>query len=40
MPQDKQDPIMTCYKLVTVEFKWFGLQTRVEKLTHSVWWGR
>ncbi|XP_076060255.1 phosphatidylinositol transfer protein vib isoform X1 [Oratosquilla oratoria] len=25
------DPLMTCYKLVTVEFKWFGLQTRVEK---------
>lgn len=23
-------PVMTCYKLVTVEFKWFGLQTRVE----------
>ncbi|RXG67054.1 Phosphatidylinositol transfer protein alpha isoform [Armadillidium vulgare] len=27
----KCDPVMTCYKLVTVEFKWFGLQTRVEK---------
>jgi hypothetical protein len=24
-------PIMVCYKLVTVEFKWFGLQSRVEK---------
>ncbi|XP_015038359.1 phosphatidylinositol transfer protein beta isoform isoform X1 [Drosophila pseudoobscura] len=24
------DPVMTCYKLVTCEFKWFGLQTRVE----------
>uniref|UniRef100_A0A1B6FGX0 Phosphatidylinositol transfer protein N-terminal domain-containing protein n=1 Tax=Cuerna arida TaxID=1464854 RepID=A0A1B6FGX0_9HEMI len=24
------EPVMTCYKLVTVEFKWFGLQTRVE----------
>ncbi|XP_011503545.1 PREDICTED: phosphatidylinositol transfer protein alpha isoform [Ceratosolen solmsi marchali] len=23
-------PIMTCYKLVTCEFKWFGLQARVE----------
>lgn len=22
------DPVMTCYKLVTVEFKWFGLQVR------------
>lgn len=20
------EPVMTCYKLVTVEFKWFGLQ--------------
>ncbi|XP_018907880.1 phosphatidylinositol transfer protein alpha isoform isoform X1 [Bemisia tabaci] len=28
--QDSSDPIMTCYKLVTVEFKWFGLQNRVE----------
>lgn len=24
------NPVMTCYKLVTVEFKWFGFQTRVE----------
>lgn len=23
-------PVMTCYKLVTVEFKWFGLQNKVE----------
>jgi len=23
-------PIMTCYKLVTVEFKWFGLQSKIE----------
>ena len=23
------DPVMTCYKLVTAEFKWFGLQVRV-----------
>lgn len=23
-------PVMCCYKLVTAEFKWFGLQTRVE----------
>ena len=22
--------MMTCYKLVTVEFKWFGLQNRIE----------
>jgi len=24
------DPVMTCYKLVTVKFKWFGLQRFVE----------
>jgi len=24
------DPVMTCYKLVTCEFKWFGLQSRIE----------
>jgi len=29
--RDHTQPIMCCYKLVTVEFKWFGLQTRVEK---------
>jgi hypothetical protein len=23
-------PVMTCYKLVTVEFKWFGIQSKVE----------
>jgi len=28
--QGMVDPVMTCYKLVTVEFKWFGLQNRVE----------
>ena len=28
-------PIMTCYKLVTCEFKWFGLQTRVENFIHK-----
>ncbi|XP_042858760.1 phosphatidylinositol transfer protein beta isoform-like [Penaeus japonicus] len=25
------EPVMTCYKLVTCEFKWFGLQTKIEK---------
>lgn len=25
------DPVMTCYKLVTCEFKWFGLQNRIEQ---------
>ena len=24
------EPVMTCYKLVTIEFKWFGLQSKVE----------
>jgi len=24
------EPVMTCYKLVTIEFKWFGLQNKVE----------
>jgi|ERR1711973_38498 len=28
--QQKVDPLMTCYKLVTAEFKWLGLQSRVE----------
>jgi hypothetical protein len=26
----KCEPVMTCYKLVYIEFKWFGLQSRVE----------
>ncbi|KAJ1677590.1 hypothetical protein EV182_005856, partial [Spiromyces aspiralis] len=30
------EPHMTCYKLVTAEFKWFGLQTFVEALIHKV----
>jgi hypothetical protein len=29
--RDSVQPVMCAYKLVTVEFKWFGLQTRVEK---------
>jgi len=28
--QEKADPVMCAYKLVTVEFKWWGLQTKVE----------
>ena len=24
------EPVMTCYKLVTIEFKWFGLQGQME----------
>ena len=29
--RDQVQPVMTCYKLVTVEFKWWGLQTKVEQ---------
>ena len=28
--REEVDPVMTCYKLVTIEFKWFGLQSKVE----------
>ena len=28
--------IMCAYKLVTIEFKWFGLQNNVEKLVQTV----
>ncbi|ORX62693.1 phosphatidylinositol transfer protein [Hesseltinella vesiculosa] len=28
--QQKVDPVMTCYKLVYIEFKWFGIQSRTE----------
>jgi len=27
---DQVKPVMTCYKLVTCEFKWLGLQTKIE----------
>lgn len=27
--RDRVNPVMTCYKLVTVEFKWFGLQVKI-----------
>ncbi|RHZ87793.1 hypothetical protein Glove_30g23 [Diversispora epigaea] len=30
------EPVMTCYKLVTVEFKWFGLQSKIEASIHNV----
>lgn len=34
--RDTTTPIMCAYKLVTVEFKWFGLQTKIEKfIQHS-----
>ncbi|KAJ2135275.1 hypothetical protein IW136_004333, partial [Coemansia sp. RSA 678] len=32
---DTCEPIMTCYKMVSVEFKWWGLQTAVEALIMS-----
>ncbi|KAF4522178.1 hypothetical protein B566_EDAN007324 [Ephemera danica] len=28
--RNEVDPVMTCYKLVTAEFKWFGFQGKVE----------
>jgi hypothetical protein len=28
--KNEVDPVMTCYKLVTAEFKWFGFQGKVE----------
>ncbi len=34
--RDHTQPLMCCYKLVTVEFKWFGLQGRVEKFIQQV----
>jgi hypothetical protein len=34
--QKTQTPVMCAYKLVTVEFKWFGLQGRMEKFIHGV----
>eukprot|EP00123_Amoebidium_parasiticum_P005499 comp16676_c0_seq1/m.14914 comp16676_c0_seq1/g.14914 ORF comp16676_c0_seq1/g.14914 comp16676_c0_seq1/m.14914 type:complete len:271 (-) comp16676_c0_seq1:307-1119(-) len=30
--KETTEPLMTSYKLVRVEFKWFGLQTQVEKV--------
>ncbi|KAG5459542.1 MAG: hypothetical protein BJ554DRAFT_44 [Olpidium bornovanus] len=32
------NPMMTCYKKVTVEFKWYGLQTKIENFIHKVVW--
>jgi len=29
------EPVMTCYKLVTVHFKWWGIQGKVENFIHS-----
>ena len=33
--QASADPVMTCYKLVTIQFKWWGLQNKVENFIHS-----
>ena len=33
--REEVDPVMTCYKLVTIEFKWFGLQNKVESFIAS-----
>lgn len=34
--RDTQNPIMCSYKLVTVKFEVWGLQTRVEQFVHKV----
>lgn len=34
--RDTKDPIMCSYKLVTVKFEVWGLQTRVEQFVHKV----
>jgi hypothetical protein len=28
-------PVMTCYKLVTIEFRWFGIQNKIESLIQN-----
>ncbi|CAD5214075.1 unnamed protein product [Bursaphelenchus okinawaensis] len=33
--QEGHKPLMCCYKLCRVNFKWFGLQTKVEKSIHK-----
>ena len=33
--QSSVEPVMTAYKLVTIQFKWWGLQDRVENFIHS-----
>jgi hypothetical protein len=32
----KATPVMTCYKLVTVEFKWFGIQNKIENFIQNI----
>jgi len=31
----EHDPVMCCYKLYRIKFKWFGLQTRIENMVHK-----
>ena len=33
--RERSDPVMTAYKLVTVHFKWWGLQNKVESFIHG-----
>eukprot|EP00088_Acartia_fossae_P001357 TRINITY_DN10521_c0_g1_i1.p1 TRINITY_DN10521_c0_g1~~TRINITY_DN10521_c0_g1_i1.p1 ORF type:complete len:272 (-),score=31.76 TRINITY_DN10521_c0_g1_i1:174-989(-) len=33
--KESVSPVMTAYKLVTIQFKWWGLQDRVENFIHS-----
>jgi len=33
--REECEPVMCAYKVVTVHFKWFGLQTVVEKFAHN-----
>ncbi|OQV18449.1 Phosphatidylinositol transfer protein alpha isoform [Hypsibius exemplaris] len=33
--QDQSEPVMCCYKLVTVEFKWFPVGPKIESFIHK-----
>merc|ERR1712080_568692 len=33
--RESSEPVMTAYKLVTVQFKWWGLQNKVESFIHT-----
>lgn len=33
--EDNHDPVMCCYKVCSVYFKWFGLQNKIEKSIHN-----
>lgn len=34
--RETAEPVMCAYKLVTIHFKWFGLQNMVEGYAHTV----